>query len=164
MKAVYAWVGVTRQAAYQHRQRRFKREAEEEAIVVQVQKIRQRHPRMGTRKLQQQLQPWLKAHGLKIGRDGLFALLRGRGLLLKPLRRRRRTTWPGHWRCCNLLAEATITRPNQAWVSDITYVETEEGFRYLSLVTDAYSRRIMGYDLSDSLAVEGTIRALRQAI
>ena len=149
MKAVYAWVGVTRQAAYQHRQRWSKREAEEEAIVVQVQKIRQRHPRMGTRKLQQQLQPWLKAHGLKIGRDCLFALLRGRGLLLKPLRRRRRTTWPGHWRCCNLLAEATITRPNQAWVSDITYVETEEGFRYLSLVTDVYSRRIMGYDLSD---------------
>jgi transposase InsO family protein len=164
MKAVYAWVGVTRQAAYQHRQRWSKREAEEEAIVVQVQKIRQRHPRMGTRKLQQQLQPWLKAHGLTIGRDGLFALLRGRGLLLKPPRRRRRTTWPGQWRCRNLLAEATITRPNQAWVSDITYVETEEGFRYLSLVTDVYSRRIMGYDLSDSLAVEGTIRALRQAI
>lgn len=164
MKAVYAWVGVTRQAAYQHRQRLFKREAEEEAIVVQIQKIRQRHPRMGTRKLQQQLQPWLKAHGLEIGRDCLFALLRGRGLLLKPPRRRRRTTWPGQWRCRNLLAEATITRPNQAWVSDITYVETEEGFRYLSLVTDAYSRRIMGYDLSDSLAVEGTIRALRQAI
>ncbi len=164
MKAVYAWVGVTRQAAYQHRQRWSKREAEEEAIVAQVQKIRQRHPRMGTRKLQQQLQPWLKAHGLTIGRDGLFALLRGRGLLLKPPRRRQRTTWPGQWRCRNLLAEATITRPNQAWVSDITYVETEEGFRYLSLVTDVYSRRIMGYDLSDSLAVEGTIRALRQAI
>lgn len=55
-------------------------------------------------------------------------------------------------------------RPNKAWVSDITYVETEEGFRYLSLVTDVYSRRIMGFDLSDSLAVEGTIRALRQAV
>ena len=164
MKAAYAWVGVTRQAAYEHRQRRSKREAEAEAIVVQVQKIRQRHPRMGTRKLLQQLRPWLKAHGLKIGRDCLFDLLRARGLLLKPPRRRRRTTWPGQWRCRNLLAEATITRPNQAWVSDITYVETEEGFRYLSLVTDVYSRRIMGYDLSDSLAVEGTIRALRQAI
>ena len=164
MKAVYGWVGVTRQAAYQHRQRQAKRQAEEEAIVIRVLAIRQRHPRMGARKLLEKMRKWLKAQKLKIGRDRLFDLLRRRGLLLKRLRRRQRTTWPGQWRSRNLLAEAKITRPNQAWVSDITYVETEEGFRYLSLITDVYSRRIMGYDISDSLSVEGTIRALRQAI
>lgn len=119
---------------------------------------------MGTRKLLQRMGPWLQATGVKIGRDGLFDLLRRHGMLLYPPRRGRRTTWPGKWRCRNLLIEATITRPNQAWVSDITYVETEQGFRYLSLVTDVYSRRIMGYDLSDSLAVEGTLRALNQAL
>jgi putative transposase len=164
MKHVYDWVGVTKQATYQHRRRWTEREAKEVAIVEQVQQIRQRHPRMGTRKLLQQMQPWLKATGVKIGRDGLFELLRRHGLLLYPPRRGRRTTWPGKWRCRNLLLEATITRPNQAWVSDITYVETEQGYRYLSLVTDVYSRRIMGYDLSDSLAVEGTLRALNQAL
>jgi putative transposase len=164
MKQVYDWVGVTRQATYQHRKRLSKRQVEEEAIVAQVQQIRQRHPRMGTRKLHHQLQPWLKATGLKIGRDGLFKLLRARGMLLKQLRRHRRTTWSGLWRSRNLLAEATVTRPNQAWVSDITYVETEQGFRYLSLVTDVYSRRIVGFDLSDSLAVEGTLRALRRGL
>jgi putative transposase len=164
MKHVYDWVGVTKQATYQHRRRWTEREAKEVAIVEQVQQIRQRHPRMGTRKLLERMQPWLKATGVKIGRDGLFELLRRHGLLLYPPRRGRRTTWPGKWRCRNLLAEATITRPNQAWVSDITYVETEQGYRYLSLVTDVYSRRIMGYDLSDSLAVEGTLRALNQAL
>lgn len=163
MKVVYGWVGVTRQAAYQHRQRQMKRRAEEETIVVRVLTIRQRHPRMGTRKLLEKMRKWLKAQKLKIGRDGLFGLLRRRGLLLKRLRRRRRTTWPGQWRCRNLLAEMKVTRPNQAWVSDITYVETEQGFRYLSLITDVFSRRIMGFDLSDSLSVEGTMRALRQA-
>lgn len=164
MKAIYGWVGVTRQAAYQHRQRQARREAEEAAIIVRVQTIRQRHPRMGTRKLLEKMRKWLQAQKLKIGRDALFNLLRRHGLLLKRLRRRQRTTWPGQWRCRNLLAQMTVTRPNQAWVSDITYVETEQGFRYLSLITDVFSRRIMGFDLSDSLSVEGTLRALRQAI
>ena len=164
MKAVYGWVGVTRQAAYQQRQRQAKRQAEEEIIVGRVLTIRQRHPQMGTRKLLEKMRNWLKEQGLKIGRDSLFSLLRRRGLLLRRLRRGRRTTWPGQWRCRNLLAEMTVTRPNQAWVSDITYVETEQGFRYLSLITDVFSRRIMGFDLSDSLSVEGTLRALRQAV
>lgn len=164
MKAVYGWVGVTRQAAYQHRQRQAKRQVEEEAIIDRVLNIRQRHPRMGARKLLEKMRKWLKTQNLKIGRDSLFNLLGRHGLLLKRLRRRRRTTWPGQWRCRNLLAEMTVTRPNQAWVSDITYVETEQGFRYLSLITDVFSRRIMGFDMSDSLSVEGTLRALRQAV
>jgi putative transposase len=164
MKAVYSWVGVTRQAAYQHRQRQARRQEVEAVIIERVLAIRQRHPRLGTRKLLEKMRKWLAAQKLKIGRDALFDLLRRHGLLLKRLRRRQRTTWPGQWRCRNLLAETTVTRPNQAWVSDLTYVETEEGFRYLSLVTDVFSRRIMGFDLSDSLTVEGTLRALRQAV
>lgn len=164
MKHVYDWAGVTKQATYQHRRRWTQREAKEAAIIEQVQQIRQRHPRMGTRKLLQRMGPWLQAAGVKIGRDGLFDLLRRHGMLLYPPRRGRRTTWPGKWRCPNRLLETAITRPNQAWVSDITYMETEQGFRYLSLVTDVYSRRIVGYDLSDSLAVEGTLRALNQAL
>lgn len=83
MKDVYSWVGVTRQAAYQHRLRHAKGQAEEEAIVLQVLKIRQHHPRMGTRKLLEQMRPWLEAQQLKIGRDSLFKLLRAHNMLLK---------------------------------------------------------------------------------
>jgi transposase InsO family protein len=161
--AMYSWLGISRQAYYQHQRRRVAREAMEKAVCEQVRKIRQRHPRMGVRKLWQALQSWLMVRGYKVGRDRLFDILRKHNLLVKRRRRRQRTTWAGHWRCPNLLAEMTITRPNQAWVSDITYVETEQGFAYLSLVTDLYSRRIMGFDLSHSLAVEGALRALKMA-
>jgi transposase InsO family protein len=119
---------------------------------------------MGGRKLLHELQEWLQKTGLKIGRDRFFNLLRMADLLVRPRRRVRRTTWPGEWRCENLLPETVIEQPNQVWVSDITYIETEVGFGYLSLVTDAYSRFIVGYDFSTSLAVEGTQAALTMAI
>ena len=90
MKHVYDWVGVTKQAAYQHRSRQAGREAKEAVIIVQVQQIRQRHPRMGTRKLLEIMQPWLMATGVKIGRDYLFELLRRHGMLLNRPRRRQR--------------------------------------------------------------------------
>lgn len=163
MTAIYEWLDISRQGYYQHRLRQASRQGLEEVVCQQVRRVRQRHPRMGTRKLWQELQPWLTAEGYKVGRDRLFAILRKHDLLLKPQRRRQRTTWAGFWRCPNLLAGVTVSQPNQAWVSDITYVETEQGFAYLSLVTDLYSRRIMGFDLSRSLAVEGALRALKMA-
>ena len=163
MKAIYGWLGISRQAHYKHQRRRLVKQAMEEAVCEQVRKIRQHHAYMGTRKLWQELQPWLEAKGYKIGRDRLFDILRKHDLLVKRRRRRQRTTWAGHWRCPNLLAEMTVTRPDQAWVSDITYMETAQGFVYLCLVTDLYSRRIMGFDLSDSLAVEGALRAFNMA-
>jgi transposase InsO family protein len=163
MNAIYGWLGISRQAYYQHQLRRVVRQAMEKAVCEQVRQIRRRHPRMGTRKLWQELQPWLVAEGYKVGRDRLFDILRKHDLLLKTRRRRRRTTWAGYWRCPNLLAEMIVIRPNQAWVSDITYIETEQGFAYLFLVTDMFSRCIMGFDLSASLAVEGALRAFKMA-
>ena len=163
MNDIYGWLRISRQAYYQHQRRRLVRQEMEKAVCEQVRQIRQRHPYMGTRKLWQELQAWLAIENYKVGRDRLFDILRKHDLLVQVRRRRRRTTWAGHWRCPNLLADMTVTRPNQAWVSDITYVETEQGFAYLCLVTDLYSRRIMGFDLSDSLAVEGALRALKMA-
>ena len=110
------------------------------------------------------MQPELLKRGIQIGRDRFFDLLREHDLLLRPKKRSYRTTWPGTWRCENLLAEAVISRPNQAWVCDLTYIATEEGFVYLALVTDLYSRRIMGYDLARSLCLEGAARAVQMAI
>jgi transposase InsO family protein len=164
VQQVLAWSGVTRQAVYQHQRRAAARQEMESQICQQVQAIRHRHPRMGTRKLLHELRGWLAEQGFSLGRDRLFTLFRQQGLLLKPPRRAHRTTWAGHWRCPNLFKETTVTHPNQVWASDITYIETEAGFMYLSLTTDVSSRRIMGFDLSDSLSVEGTIRAVSQAI
>ena len=102
--------------------------------------------------------------GIARGRDRFFDLLRANDLLVPAKRCRHRTTRSGLWRCHNLYAELTPNKPLQAWVGDITYLRTEQGFLYLALLTDAYSRFIVGYDLSDSLALEGCLRALNQAI
>jgi len=162
---ICGWLGLSRQAYYQHQQRQQRQVQQAEAIVAQVRALRHRHPRMGCRKVLHRLRPWLAQHGYQLGRDRLFELLRARDMLIGPKRRRRpRTTWAGHWRCENLLAEATVTGPDQAYVSDITYIETEHGFAYLTLITDAYSRLIVGHAVSDSLASAGSLQALEQAL
>jgi putative transposase len=164
MDDLCGWFGITRQAHYQHSQRTTRGMANEMRIVHCVNLIRQRHPRMGGRKLLHELQPQLAAEGIQIGRDRFFDLLAQHDLLLPPPRQHRRTTWSGLWRCPNRLAGLTLTHVQQAWVCDITYLETEQGFCYLSLVTDAFSRFIVGYDVATSLAVEGALRALNMAI
>lgn len=133
-------------------------------MVTLVQGKRQHHPRIGVRKLHHELQQPLQALGITRGRDAFFALLGARGLLVETKRSRRRTTRSGLWRCPNLLAETQLVEVNQAWVGDITYLTTARHFVYLALLTDAYSRFIVGYDLSSSLAAEGCLRALEHAI
>jgi len=165
MEQICIHFGITRQAHYQLVKR--EREKEREALIIMemVRQIRRRHPRMGGRKLQVKLNPMLAAEGLKIGRDGLFTLLRQADMLVQRRRKLRRTTIPGLWRTPNLLPGMNITRPNQVWVSDITYVETEtQPFVYLFVVMDLYSRYIVGWQVSDSLAASGALTALQQAI
>jgi putative transposase len=119
---------------------------------------------MGGRKLYRVLSPRLRLAGIQIGRDRFFGVLAKHDLLVESKSRSRRTTWAGAWRCENLLEKAELTGPNQAWVADITYLETDEGFCYLSLLTDAYSRYVVGFDVSVSLAVEGAEAALQRAV
>lgn len=163
-RAGCGWYGISRQAYYQARRRQLQRMAEDHLLVELVQGIRQRHPRLGGRKLHHELQAPMATLEITRGRDALFDLLRAHDLLVPTKRSRRRTTWPGLWRCPNLLADLTLLRVQQAWVADITYITTEQGFVYLALLTDAFSRFIVGHDLSSSLAAEGCIRALNQAI
>lgn len=139
-------------------------EAEDQLIVELVQGIRQRHPRLGGRKLHYELQEPMAALGITRGRDAFFELLRAYNLLVPTKRSRCRTTRSGLWRCPNLLTDLTVTKVNQVWVGDITYITTEQGFLYLALLTDSFSRFIVGFDLSSSLAVEGCQRALEMAI
>lgn len=133
-------------------------------ILEMVQAIRYHHPRMGTRKLLAKSRSQLAARGIALGRDALFDLLRRYDLLVSPKRRQTITTRSGLWRCPNLLPELSVTGPRQLWVGDITYLTFEHGFAYLALLTDAFSRFIVGFDLSLSLAVEGCLRALNCAL
>ena len=164
MSQICGWYQISRQAHYQDKGRQSQQQQQAEQILELVRAMRQRHNRMGTRKLYHELQPELRQRGLSIGRDRFFTLLRTHDLLLRPKKRATRTTWAGSWRCENLLAQSVITRPNQAWVCDITYLVTEAGFGYLALVTDLFTRRIMGYDLSASLTLDGAARAVQMAI
>lgn len=133
-------------------------------VIAKVLEIREVMPNLGTRKLLNMLQA-LGDKRLKIGRDYLFFLLWKRGLLVKRKRRFIVTSLSKHTLKIypNLLPETNITRINQVWVSDITYLRTFNGFAYLFLITDYYSRKIVGYYVSDSLATDGACLAFEQA-
>ena len=123
-------------------------------------------PRIGTRKLYYLLKAEFRERGIKIGRDAFFDHLRSENLLVRPKKSYLKTTHSKHWmrKYPNLLEGRIFTRPEEAFVSDITYLNTRDGTHYLSLVTDAYSRKIMGYHLSDNMATEQVIQALEMAI
>lgn len=122
-------------------------------------------PRLGTRKLYVLIKPQLVSLGVKLGRDALFDYLREHQLLIKPKRSYTKTTYSRHWmkKHPNLFGGMFVERPEQAFVSDITYVESDEGVHYLSLVTDACSRKIMGYELSHDMKASDTVKALKRA-
>jgi len=164
MTSLCGWYGISRQAHYQLKRQQEQQQHQAEQVLDWVRQIRHKHKRMGGRKLYHQLQSQLGQQGIKLGRDRFFDLLRAHNLLLRPKKRASRTTWPGSWRCENLLTKVSISQPNQAWVCDLTYIATEVGFVYLALVTDLYSRCIVGYDLSHSLSLEGATRAVQMAI
>jgi Transposase and inactivated derivatives len=131
-----------------------------------VQQVRKRLPRLGTVKVYEKIKPDLKTQSIKIGREKLNNLLREERMLVKKKKNFTRTTnsyhrfrkWP------NLIKDMTINAPEQVWVSDITYISTSKGFMYLFLITDVYSKQIMGYQLSDSMKVENALKALKIAI
>lgn len=135
-------------------------------VVQMVQQIRRSMPRIGGKKLYKLLQDDLSKFGYKIGRDKFFEILRNNKLLVGRKRKYIKTTNSFHrfYKYKNKLQGKSLTGPNQAYVNDITYLRTRKGFVYLFLQTDAYSRKITGWHLSDSLSIEGAIRALRMTL
>lgn len=123
-------------------------------------------PSIGTRKLYWLIKPKLVERGLSCGRDQLFDILRDNNLLIRPRRRYTKTTDSQHWmkKHPNMLKSYSPVRANEVWVSDITYVESAEGIHYLSLVTDAYTRQIKGYRLSNDMRAENVAEALHMAM
>lgn len=157
---------MSRSNYYKQRKVRQRQAVDEQLVIDLVRRERARQPMLGGRKLLSILQPELADAGVSIGRDGLFKLLSTHGLLIRVKRRGARTTNSGHgFRTYpNLAKDLELTGPHQLWVSDITYLRTQARFLYLALVMDAYSRAIVGFDCSDSLEVEGALRALSKAL
>lgn len=135
-------------------------------IKAMVLDIRKEMPRIGTRKLYYLLKSKLDQASIKIGRDGLFSYLRSEHLLIKPKKSYTKTTNSKHWlrKHPNLLKSTKASACEEVFVSDITYIKTRKRTHYLSLVTDAYSRKIMGYKLSDNMNTENVVQALKRAI
>lgn len=136
------------------------------SVLAEVRKLRREHPKLGGRKLMHELRAELRKWGRGFGRDKFFDLLRYHDLLIKRKRKYAVTTNSDHpfYKYKNELTDKSITGPNQVWVSDITYLRTRNGFVYLSLITDAYSRMIVGWNVDSSLAAESTVKAAKQAI
>lgn len=156
--------GVNRQVYYRRKRSAQKSRETAEIVVSLVMEVRQQMPRIGTRKLYYLLEDRLKELG--IGRDKLFAILRANHMLIKPARSYQKTTDTHHRfrKHKNLIDELIPTRPEQVWASDVTYLGKNGNHQYLALVTDTYSKKIVGYDVSESLSADGPIRALKMGL
>lgn len=137
----------------------------EDLVLTLVSKIRERQKRIGGRKLLHMVRPLIPEQE-QIGRDAFFDMLRSNGMLVRKRRTRVFTTNSFHWlrKYPNLIKGLVLQRPNQLWVSDITYIKTAAGFVYLYLITDAYSRKIVGWHLSNTMQAKDALKALYMAI
>lgn len=138
----------------------------EQQILNIVKRRRKPLPREGVRKLKKSLNDQFVKANLKVGRDTLFNILRKHNMLTLRKKTSARTTNSYHrfYKYNNIIKDIKVTKPNQVWLSDITYIRTVKGFCYLALITDMHSRKIVGYDLSDSLELKDCVRALKKAI
>jgi putative transposase len=164
--AVCRQLGYSKQAYYKSKTNNAIRLCHRQIAKQKVLSVRRSMPRLGTRKLYYLLQDSFKKENLSIGRDKLFDLLREECLLVGKKRRYTKTTDSRHWmhKYPDLVKDMTITQPEQLWVADITYIPVEGGYTYLHLITDAYSKQIMGYYVSMDLAATSTMEALKMAL
>ena len=138
----------------------------EHRILESVKAFRRQHVKLGTKKLFHEIRDDLRSYGRGFGRDKFFDLLRKHNLLVKRRKKYAITTNSNHpfYKYKDEVKGKPVLHPNQVWVSDITYLRTRKGFVYLSLITDVYSRKIVGWHVDVSLGVEGTLTALKQAL
>ena len=158
--------GMSRQNFYKARTSRKRKSVDERLVKRLVEAERALQPRLGGLKLHKMLRDQLEEEDVILGRDRFFEVLRNQALLLEQLPKAPRTTNSAHslpvFR--NLIKDLELTGPNQVWVSDITYIRTQEDFVYLSLITDKYSRKVVGYHVGRSLEAQDALKALRMAL
>lgn len=158
--------GNSRQAWYDNKKRQSHFQMQDVFLLKQTKVLRQEHKRMGAEKLLLLLSPVLKEHKIKYGRDKFYNLLAEHGLLVRHRKRGPKTTNSNHFyrKFPNLIRDIELLSAGKLWVSDITYIRTEKGFVYLSLITDAYSKKIVGWCLWLDLTSTGALNALKMAI
>ena len=167
VSAVCRRVGISRQNYYARRKARQRRGVDAELVEALVIAERRIQPRLGTRKLHFMLKGVLVQEGVWLGRDRFLEVLREKGLLLAPK--------PAEYPCTtnsehslpvfsNRIKGLAVSKPNEVWVGDLTYVRTEVGFLYLALLTDKVSRKVVGYHCGDTLAAGGCLAALKHAL
>jgi transposase InsO family protein len=157
---------MSRQNFYKARTSRQRKRVDEQLVKQLVEGERALQPRLGGLKLHSILREDLAAEGVHLGRDRFFEVLKNQALLLEPLPKAPRTTNSAHSLpvFTNLVKDLKLTAPNQVWVSDITYIRTQEDFVYLSLITDKYSRKVVGYHVGRTLTTQDTLQALTMAL
>lgn len=158
---------MTRQNYYGRRKQRQRRSVDGELVAHLVKQERQLQPRLGTRKLHHLLKNKLKKAGVRMGRDLMFEELRKRDLLLEPIPAQYPHTTQSYHNLPvfgNAVKDKELKAPNEVWVSDLSYLRTGEGFLYLALITDKFSRKIVGWHVGESLEAVGCVRALDRAL
>lgn len=158
--------GLKRDAYYKYQRRSNRANTTKETVLAMAKERRRDLPREGGKKMYQALKKDFLRRGIKLGRDGLLNILREQEMLVSRKRSFVKTTNSYHrfHKYNNLIKDIKINRSNQVWVSDITYIRLTQGHCYLALITDAFSRKIVGYDISNSLELSGCIRAFKMAI
>jgi transposase InsO family protein len=158
--------GKSRQAFYNRKYFFSEKEQQEIVVLELVAQVRRELPGLGGHKLYKCIYQPLRTNDIKIGRDKLFTILRNHKLLIDRKRRNPKTTQSNHWfhKYPNMTKDLIVTQSEQLWVADITYISIGYDFNYLSLITDAYSKQIMGYCLYPYLSNDGCIEALRMAL
>ncbi len=160
-------VGMSRQNYHATHQRRQRQQVEAAVVVQLAQRERQRQPQLGGRKVYVLIKPELERAGVKAGRDRVLEILRQRDMLVPPPKAAYPCTTQSVHALpvfTNLMKDKELTGPNQAWASDITYIRTVQGFIYLALIMDLFSRKIVGFCAGTSLAASLTLGALQQAL
>ena len=158
--------GYTRQAWYDTRKRQSATQLSEVLVLQEAKKLRNGHKRMGCEKMHRFMKPFLSEHDIKMGRDKFYFLISEHGLQVRRSKRRVKTTNSNHLykKYPNIIRDLELTGAEKLWVSDITYIRTVYGFAYLSLITDAYSKKIVGWCLWPDLTSTGALNALKMAV
>jgi putative transposase len=168
LRAVCRLLGYTPQAYYQCQKLSTNWALKEDLVIQQVLQHRILQPRLGGRKLLDMMELFMTDHSIDMGRDLLFDLLRDNDLLIRrKIRKKPLTTDSNHWmrKYPDLIRNIVLNRADELWVSDITYIHLpKKEFGYLSLITDAYSRKIVGFCMNDNLSAEGPLKALEMAL
>jgi putative transposase len=159
-------LGYSRQYYYKLCKQVVQHQHDEQQVIKLVQEKRKQLPRLGGRKVYHLIAEVMRQKAIKIGRDKLFTVMRDNDLLIAPRRRYVQTTNSRHRfkKYPNKAKDMIVNAPDQLWVSDITLIKAEDGYCYLNMVTDAYSRKIVGYAIADNMEAESMIGALRMAL